>query len=354
MQDFNDPGIGKELIARIGSLAEKTGPVRIMEVCGTHTMAIGRFGIRKLLPEHIHLISGPGCPVCVTPGEYIDNTARIALSEDITVATFGDMIRVPGIHTSLELARAEGARIEVITNPLDILLIKGEVLFCAVGFETTAAPIAAAFSRAVQEKRDNISFYTSLKLIPPTLSLLCADEEIGITGFLLPGHVSTVIGSAAYGFLKIPSSISGFEMIDILDGIMRILSMISEGKTRVENGYRRAVTPEGNKKAQEIIISCFEPCTEQWRGIGLLPDCSLRIREEYRKFDARERFGISSEEDDGMPEGCACGEVLKGIILPDACPLFGNTCMPDHPVGPCMVSSEGSCAAFYKYERGSE
>lgn len=354
MQNFNDPDIGKKLIERIEKLAEKAGPCTIMEVCGTHTMAIGRFGIRRLLPDTVRLVSGPGCPVCVTPGDYIDTAADIALSEDVTVATFGDMVRVPGIRTSLEQARAQGARITVITNPLDIFSIPGEVMFCAVGFETTAAPIAGALQRAVRDDHDNITFYTSLRLIPPTLALLCADSDISIQGFLLPGHVSAVIGAQVYEFLEIPSCITGFEMTDILDSIGRILGMKAEGKGGVENGYSRVVTPGGNIKACNLIEEYFEPCSEVWRGIGRLEDCSLAIRSEFSTFDARSRYGIRSEDDTGMPEGCSCGDVLKGLILPERCPLFGAGCTPDHPAGPCMVSSEGSCVAFFKYERSAQ
>jgi hydrogenase expression/formation protein HypD len=349
--DFNDPEIGKALIHQIKDTAEGIGSVQIMEVCGTHTMAIGRFGIRKCLPDNISLISGPGCPVCVTPGAYIDNAVKAAQEHDLTIATFGDMVRVPGIFTSLEKARTEGLRVQVVISPLDIFSIRGKVLFCAVGFETTAAPIAGALKRAMDEKKSNISFYTSLKVIPPTLKLLCEDENIQISGFLLPGHVSTIIGSNAYQFLEIPSSISGFDIADILDGILRIVTMIKEKRPGVENGYGRAVPKEGNKKAQDLLNNLFEPCDELWRGIGSLPECSLKIRDKYRAYDAAAVYDLPCHDDSGMPEACSCGEVLKGTVTPDQCALFADQCTPENPVGPCMVSSEGSCAAFYKYER---
>jgi hydrogenase expression/formation protein HypD len=352
--DFNDPEIGKALIHQIKDIAQGIDSVQIMEVCGTHTMAIGRFGIRKILPDSISLVSGPGCPVCVTPGGYIDNAIKAAQEQNAVIATFGDMVRVPGVSTSLEKARTEGVHVQVITSPLDIFNIEGDVLFCAVGFETTAGPIAGALKKAIDENRNNVSFYTSLKVIPPTLQLLCNDRDIQIDGFLLPGHVSTIIGAGAYEFLEIPSSISGFDMVDILDGILRIVTMIKEGRTGVENGYGRAVSKKGNTKAQELLSDLFEPCDEMWRGIGGLPGCSLRIRDEYKEYDAEFRYGLPAIEDSGMPEACSCGDVLKGIKTPDECALFAHTCLPESPVGPCMVSSEGSCAAFYKYERPSQ
>jgi len=351
VREYNDPAVGRRLLARIEEYARTVESVTIMEVCGTHTMAVGRFGIRRVLPENVRLVSGPGCPVCVTPGAYIDNAARLARSPGITVATFGDMVRVPGIRASLEEARARGGRVIVVTSPLEVLRMKGEVVFCAVGFETTIAPIAGALKRVVEEKREEVSFYTACKVIPPTLHLLAGGGGIRIDGFLLPGHVSAVIGSDAYGRLPVPACISGFDMVDILYGVMRILAMITEGEVRVENGYPRVVTREGNRRAKALIERFFAPADEPWRGIGVLPGCSLAIREEYAAFDARRKYDIPPEDDAGMPAGCACGEVLTGVKTPSECALFAGACTPEHPVGPCMVSSEGSCAAFFKYER---
>lgn len=351
MLDYNDPDLGLALVERIFKIADKISTMNIMEVCGTHTMAVGRFGIRRLLPPGIRLVSGPGCPVCVTPGEYIDNAVQIALENDVTVATFGDMVRVPGNKGSLEQARSEGAGVKVITNPFDILEIKGEVLFLSVGFETTMAPIAAFADHVINNDLDRISFYTSLKLIPPTLKALLSDPEIKIDGFLLPGHVSTIIGSKAYDFLNVPSWIAGFEMIDILNAVMNIMRMKAEGKNLAVNGYGRAVKPEGNPKAVSLINKIFEPSDQIWRGIGELPQCSLKMRSEFAKYDAEIKYSIDDLSTDNMPKGCSCGSVLKGTKTPDQCALFATTCIPDHPAGPCMVSSEGACAAFYKYER---
>ena len=352
MPNFNDPDLGGVLGDRIRHVAGKAGPVRIMEVCGTHTMAIGRFGIRRLLPDNVHLISGPGCPVCVTPAPYIDNAVSLAREEGLVLATFGDMIRVPGETTSLEKARAEGVPVRVVTTPLDILGFKERVLFLAVGFETTAAPIAATLEMAAQRNLKDVFFYTSLKRIPPTLYVLLRDEETGISGFLLPGHVSAVIGADAYGPLSVPSVIAGFDLLDILKGILTVLEMHIDGKTGVVNAYTRVVKPGGNPKALALMDRCFEPGDDCWRGFGVLPGCSLGIREEYAHLDARHRFRLPGLHD-AMPEGCLCGDVLKGVSLPVDCPLFARACTPNDPVGPCMVSSEGSCAACYRYERAA-
>jgi hydrogenase expression/formation protein HypD len=349
--NFNDPALGRALVEDIRDLADTAGHVRIMEVCGTHTMAIGRFGIRRLLPESVELISGPGCPVCVTPGEYIDNAVHIGRKHRATIATFGDMIRVPGLKTSLEQARAEGVNITVITTPLEVLSIPGPVLFLAVGFETTIAPIAAAVKAVLDSDRTDIHFYTSLKLVPPTLKILLADEDIGIDAFLLPGHVSSIIGADAYDFIDVPSCIAGFEMLDILQSIKHIVEMKTKGQGSAVNAYSRVVTAHGNRKALSLIRDFFEPCDELWRGIGALPGCSLRLKSEHAAVDAEKHYGLDPLAEGRMPSGCSCGDVLKGIVTPPQCPLFNGACTPDTPVGPCMVSAEGSCAAYYRYER---
>ncbi len=348
--DFNDSATGRMLVDSIQQAGEEAGPTQIMEVCGTHTMSIGRFGIRKVLPENIRLISGPGCPVCVTPAGYIDHAVTVALSRGVTIATFGDMVRVPGTHTSLEEARARGARIQVVTSPMEILQLKGEVLFLAVGFETTAAPIAATMELVALQERRDIFFYTSIKLIPPTLQQLLADQELNIDGFILPGHVSTIIGSKAYDFLTVPSVIAGFEMLDILGAILKILEMKVSGSAGTVNAYTRAVTSDGNPRAMNLIRKYMVPGDQLWRGLGALPGCSLVLRKEYSFLDAEKAYSLPPVED-AMPEGCSCGEVLTGKITPAGCPIFATRCTPEYPVGPCMVSSEGSCAAYYQYDR---
>jgi hydrogenase expression/formation protein HypD len=324
-----------------------------MEVCGTHTMAIGRFGLRKLLPENIRLISGPGCPVCVTPAGYIDQAVELARREGMTIATFGDMVRVPGHKTSLEQARAEGVSVQVILSPAEIVSPGRKVLFLATGFETTAAPIVATLARIAAENIKDVYFYTSLKVIPPTLRLLLADTAIGVDGFILPGHVSAVIGSRAYGIIKIPAVIAGFELLDILQAIRIILEQKLAHTAETVNPYTRVVTPDGNTRARELFERYLEPSDQLWRGLGKLPGCSLRIKKEFGFLDAEQVFNLPLLTDKFMPAGCSCGLVLQGKIAPPECPLFATTCTPENPVGPCMVSSEGSCAAHFRYERGS-
>ena len=350
MTNFNDPEICNALLGKIRSAAKNMDLLRIMEVCGTHTMAIGRSGIRKLLPDNIKLISGPGCPVCVTPAEMIDNAALLGLKKDIIIATYGDMIRVPGIRSSLENARSEGADIRIITSPIEILSYGKETLFLAVGFETTTAPIAAIVDSVVKQNRMDISFYNSLKTIPRALKIIERMEGMTINGFLLPGHVSAVIGADAYKSISLPSVISGFDTIDMLSAILNIITQIKLGQEKVVNEYTRVVMNNGNKKALRLVEKYFEPSDQVWRGLGVLPECSLSLREHYSAWDAEKKYGLAPLSDK-MPDGCSCGEVLKGCITPDLCPLFGNSCTPDMPKGPCMVSSEGSCAAYFKYER---
>jgi len=348
LTDFNDPIIAEQILHAIRRKAERIESLRIMEVCGTHTMAIGRHGLRRLIPENIKLLSGPGCPVCVTPAGYIDNAAALALERGVTVATFGDMVRVPGSRTSLERARALGARIKVVAGPAEILGWREETVFLAVGFETTAAPIAAVMETALEEGLTNLSFYVSLKTIPNTLKILLSDTETGIDGFLLPGHVSSIIGSNAYSFLEVPSVIAGFDAMDILGAIGAILDMRISGRHATVNAYTRVVKVEGNPRALTLIDRYLEPCSQAWRGLGRLPGCSLKLRAEFSSIDAGQKYGLPGLDEKSSP-GCQCGEVLKGKITPEECRLFGTACTPENPAGPCMVSSEGSCAAFFKY-----
>jgi hydrogenase expression/formation protein HypD len=350
MADFNNAPIAQSLVNRIHKTAKGLGTVRIMEVCGTHTMAIGRFGIRQALPGNVRLISGPGCPLCVTPAGYIDKSIAIAEESGYTIATFGDMVRVPGIKSSLEEARTNGIPVRVIVSPAEILDMEENVLFLAVGFETTMAPIAATIEMVISRKKSNVLLHTALKRIPPTLEWLQKQKELNINGFILPGHVSTIIGSNAYQGLKVPGVIAGFEMVDILQAVLALLEMGAKKKSGVLNQYTRAVHSNGNPKARQVINKYFKPSTEPWRGLGTLPGCSLSLRSEYKNLDAAKKFQMGCLEDK-MPKGCSCGEVLMGKSLPPDCLLFGNKCMPDHPVGPCMVSSEGACAAYFKYKQ---
>jgi hydrogenase expression/formation protein HypD len=353
---FSDSVAARRLVEAILRVASPLRRVRIMEVCGTHTMEIGRLGIRKLLPTNIELISGPGCPVCVTPAAYIDALCGLGIERNARIASFGDLFRVPGAFRSLAQAKAQGAAVDIVTSPLAALALARddpdrEVVFTAVGFETTIPAVAAAVKAAAAVGAANLSFLVAHRLVPPALSALANDPALGVDAFLLPGHVSAVIGEAAYGPLRrrgIPGVIAGFAPLDILSGILSLLDLVARKEGTVRNGYPRVVRKEGNPAALALIDECFAPCDAAWRGIGVIPGSGLALRPAYSRFDAAMRFRLSID-DAGMPRGCSCGDVLKGRIVPSACPLFGEACTPDQPVGPCMVSSEGSCAAYFKY-----
>jgi len=347
---------------RIASLVKEIpelldGGFRAMEVCGTHTVSIFRSGIRSLLPESVELISGPGCPVCVTPVGEIDKAVNLAHRKDVVILTFGDLMRVPGSTSSLSLARAEGSDVRIITSPLDTLAIAQaepgkKAVFFAVGFETTSPAIAASVREARAKGIENLFILSSLRLIPPALRALLSSKKLALDGFLLPGHVSVIIGAAPYSFLvrefAIGGVITGFEALDILEGVSMLLRQKKEARAAIEIQYRRAVKEGGNPRALGIMDEVFMPVDASWRGLGTIPDSGLALREEFRGMDAAQAFDIPYEEVDDPP-GCRCGEVLQGLIRPPECPLFGTRCTPQYPVGPCMVSSEGSCAAFYRY-----
>ena len=319
--------------------------VKIMEVCGTHTVSIFRSGIRSLLPENIKLISGPGCPVCVTTRGEIDMVIEI-LDMGYAVATFGDLMRVPGSRSSLYRERADGRKVFIVTSPLDVLKIKEKVVFVAVGFETTAPATAVL----VKEAKD-ILILSLHRIIPPAIRAVL---EMGssIDGFLLPGHVSTIIGASPYRFIAEefgkPGVITGFEPGDILEGIYAILRMIVEGRPDIKVQYSRVVREEGNEKAKLLMEEVFDVVDVEWRGLGLLPGSGLKLKEEFSPIDAEKVLDLvpRSVED---PKGCICGEVITGGKTPLDCPMFGKRCTPLDPLGPCMVSSEGTCAAYFKY-----
>ena len=355
---YRGKALALDILARIESEMAGSPPVNLMEVCGTHTVSIGRLGLRRALPANLRLLSGPGCPVCVTPGGYIDAAAALALG-GVTVATFGDMVRVPGDKTSLEEARAQGGRVVVTASVNGALEIaraeRGEVVFLAVGFETTAPTIAAAVIAAEREQLANFSVLVSQKLVPPALRLILDDAECAVAGFILPGHVSTVIGTAPYQFIAgefgVPGVVAGFELVDVLAAIESLVQMVRAGEASVQNAYTRAVRAEGNPTAWGIAERVFEPVDTAWRGIGEIPASGLALRQEYAAFDAARRHAISVE-DAALPDGCACGGVLRGLMRPTGCPLFGGRCTPQSPVGPCMVSVEGACAVSHKYGEG--
>ncbi len=361
LKPFSSPEKSKEIINTIHNISKGLGNIYIMEVCGTHTMEIGRLGLRKLLPENIQLISGPGCPVCVTPGSYIDSAYELALNNKLNrkvhIAAFGDMLHVPGNKYSLARAKATGAKIDVVVSPLqaiDMALAEPEndIVFTSVGFETTVPSTAFTVKKAFDLGIKNLFFLVAHRLVPPVLEALIRDTEINLSGFLLPGHVSAIIGVDAYKILNelsIPGVIAGFEPLDILSSILSLLDIIKNNRKNVLiNMYTRIVSKHGNLSAQSLINEVYEPVDSLLRGIGVIPGSGLKLKDKYKNFDAVSKFSINIEKAD-MPPGCSCGDVLKGIIKPDECKLFGKICTPQHPIGPCMVSTEGSCAAYYKY-----
>ena len=358
--EFRDRDLVQNMAGNIRRMAGKlTAPVNFMEVCGTHTMSIYQYGIRSLLPANVRLISGPGCPVCVTPIGYVDKALACAADPHNIVTTFGDMLRVPGSRSSLMEERAKGADVRIVYSPLDAVSLaknnpERRVIFLGVGFETTTPAIAAAILEAAKSELTNFSVLASHKTIPIPMELLTSDPELGLSGYLCPAHVSTVIGGNAYKPLAekyhIPCVVTGFEPADVMQGIEMLLAQILAGESKVEIQYRRAVSWEGNPKARKIIEQVFEPCDTDWRGLGVLPGTGMAIRAEYAEFDA-ERVLTLDVPDAVENPACLCGEVLKGKLAPFGCPLFSTVCTPESPVGACMVSSEGTCAAAYKYGR---
>jgi hydrogenase expression/formation protein HypD len=358
--EFRDRGLVQNMANNIRRMADRLKtPVNFMEVCGTHTMSIYQYGIRSLLPDNVRLVSGPGCPVCVTPIGYIDKALACATDPHNIIATFGDMLRVPGSRSSLMEERANGADIRIVYSPLDAVLLaknnsERQVVFLGVGFETTAPTIAASILVAVRLNITNYSVLASHKTMPVPMDILTGDPDLNINGYLCPAHVSTVIGGNAYKPLvekyHIPCVVTGFEPADVMQGIEMLLAQVLSGESKVEIQYSRAVSWEGNLKAQAVLRQIFEPCDAVWRGLGVLPGSGLAIRGEYSDFDADVVLKLDLPEAIENP-ACLCGEILKGKMPPFDCPLFASLCTPESPVGACMVSSEGTCAAAYKYGR---
>lgn len=328
-----------------------------MEVCGTHTMALFRTGIRSMLPDNVRLLSGPGCPVCVTPMGVVDAAVDIARREGAALATFGDMVRVPGSRSSLEAAKAEGADVRVVYSPLDALKAaeaepRRRMVFFAIGFETTSPTVAATVAYARERGVSNFLILPAHKLIPPAMEAVLDTGDVRLDGFLCPGHVSVTTGSAVFEPIarhhRVPCVVTGFEADDILEGVAMLLRQLMEGEAKVEIQYRRWVNREGNRTAQARLDEVFEVADAAWRGLGVIPRSGLDLREDFRGFDALAQLGVAVPPELENP-GCSCGDVLRGLIEPPECPLFGSQCTPASPVGPCMVSTEGSCAAFYKY-----
>lgn len=353
---FKDPTLARGLIESIAKLSP-AGGATLMEVCGTHTVAIARNGIRNLMPEGTRLASGPGCPVCVTSNRDIDTVIALARVPNVIIATFGDMTRVPGSTSSLLAEQAAGRSVQIVYSPLDALTLaeqnpNREVVFVGVGFETTTPLVAMAIKRAAAAGLKNFSVFGAHKNMPGALEAIINDPQLKVDALILPGHVSTIIGAKPYQFLAekygIPGVITGFEPVDVLQGIAMIMRQLHEGRAEIEIAYARGVMPEGNPVAMAAIDEVFETCTALWRGLGEIPGSGYRIREEYAQFDAVRRFQPDIEPTQD-PKGCRCGDVLRGVMAPNECPLFRTVCTPENPVGPCMVSSEGSCAAYFRY-----
>ncbi len=343
--------------------AVSTKKITVMEICGTHTHSIAKYGIRGSLPSNITLISGPGCPVCVTATPDIDSVIDFARTRpDVILATFGDMMRVPGTSSTLAEAKADGADVRVVYSPLNVIDFAlnepdKEVLLFAVGFETTAPTVAATIKAAKAKGLKNLSVLALHKLTPPAMRALMDSGNVHIDGFICPGHVTAITGSSAYAFLadeyNTPCVVAGFEPVDLLLGIYMLVKQIEENRREIEIEYSRIVRPEGNRKAQQIVKEVFTPTDALWRGLGTIPDSGLKINKSYLEFDAVRRFDFTrgpTPESRAEPDGCDCGGVLKGVITPPECALFAGVCTPENPVGPCMVSSEGTCAAYYRYK----
>ena len=335
-----------------------TKKANIMEICGTHTHSVSKYGIRDALPPNIRLISGPGCPVCVTAIGDINRVIELTRSEpDVIIATFGDMMRVPGSSSTLAEQRARGADIRVVYSPLNSIEMAAanpskQVVLYAVGFETTSPTVAATIISAKKAGLKNLSVLALHKLTPPAMSALIESGEVAIDGFICPGHVTAIIGARAYEFLSTrygsPCVVAGFEPLDLLLGLYMLIKQIEEGRSEIEVEYDRVVTWDGNKVANEALEEVFRPTDAVWRGIGSIPASGLGIRDDYADFDAERRFSLEYLPGP-EPAGCECAPVLRGVKTPPECALFGTGCTPENPIGPCMVSSEGTCAAYYNY-----
>jgi hydrogenase expression/formation protein HypD len=355
ISEFRSSELAQGLISDIRGKSKQK--VRLMEFCGGHTVAIFKYGIRQALPANIELVSGPGCPVCVTATSDIDKAIALAMVPGVIIASFGDMLRVPGSRASLQQARAAGADVRIVYSTLDALKIAQEnpsktVVFIGVGFETTAPTIAASVLQAKEQKIKNYRILSLHKLCPPVIKTILDAGEVKLNGLICPGHVSAVTGSNAWEFVArdygIPCVVAGFEPTDILQCVDMLVTQVENRQSKVEIAYKRGVTPEGNLQAQKIMQQVFEPCPANWRGMGKVPDSGLKLRQKLADYDAEVAFDIKPEPAI-EPKGCICGEILRGVKTPADCRLFRKICTPENPVGPCMVSSEGSCSAYYLY-----
>ena len=353
--EYRRSDLAQGLISQIKHSAKT--PSRFMEFCGGHTVTIFRYGIRQVLPNTIEMVSGPGCPVCVTANADLDKAIALAQIPDVIITTFGDMLRVPGSHTSLQEQKADGADVRMVYSTSDALKIAEDnpnkaVVFLGIGFETTAPTIAAAILQAEDKQISNFYVLSLHKLCPPVIRAILDSGEVELQGLVCPGHVSAVIGSHPWEFIArdygIPCVVSGFEPLDILQCVSMLVAQVESGRSEVEIAYRRGVRPEGNREALRLMERVFKPGPADWRGIGEVPHSGLKIRAEYQHFDAELAFDIHPGPP-YEPKGCICGDILRGVKTPLDCQLFGSVCTPQFPVGPCMVSSEGTCAAYYNY-----
>jgi len=360
IDEYRDRGVAKALSEKIWAVSKRR--IRLMEICGTHTMAIFRHGIRSLLPKHIELVSGPGCPVCVTAMEEIDRAVKLAQIPGVMVTTFGDMLRVPGSSSSLKSEQAKGAMVRMVYSTVDALKLAAdnpdhEVAFLGIGFETTAPTVAAAIRTAHERGQGNFSVLSAHKLLPPAMDALLSGGGLAIDGFICPGHVTTIIGTSSYervaSHYHIPCVVTGFEPVDILEGVLMLVEQVEQGRAAVQIQYGRGAGPKGNTAALRLMDEMFEPCDSPWRGLGIIPRSGLAIQKRYSGHDARIKFDISVPQA-REPAGCRCAEILRGVARPMDCKLFRKVCTPRTPVGPCMVSSEGTCAAYFKYHDDEE
>jgi hydrogenase expression/formation protein HypD len=356
VQEFRDTELAKKLLERIHRRSKK--PARLMEFCGGHTVAIFKYGLRQLLPSNIEMLSGPGCPVCVTAAGDLDRAIALGGLPGVIIASFGDMVRVPGSRASLQQARAAGADVRVVYSARDAVAIAREnparkVVFIGIGFETTAPTVAASVIQAERENLPNYYILSLHKTCPPIMKAILDLGEVRLDGIICPGHVSAIIGTRPYEFLardyRIACAVSGFEPLDILLAVDRLVEQIESGEPKVENPYSRGVRPEGNPAALKLMDEVFETGEADWRGIGSVPASGLQLREKYARFDAERNFDIDAGPA-AEPKGCICGAVLRGVSTPRDCRLFRAACTPESPIGPCMVSAEGSCAAYFQYE----
>ncbi len=356
--EFRSSELGEGLVSRIQQRSKT--PARFMEFCGGHTVTIFRYGIRQLLPPTIEMVSGPGCPICVTANADLDRAIALSQIPGVIITTFGDMLKVPGSRSSLEKAKAEGAEVQTVYSTMDALDIAQanpdkSVVFLGIGFETTAPTIAASILQAEERGIRNYYALSLHKVCPPVIRALLDSGEVELQGLVCPGHVSAVIGSKPWEFIAqeygISCVISGFEPLDILQCVEMLVEQVEKGQSRVEIAYKRGVKPEGNPMALKLMERVFEPAPARWRGMGEIAGSGLKIKGEYKRFDAEVKFDIKTEPA-VEHKGCICGEILRGVKTPADCKLFAKACTPENPIGPCMVSAEGSCSAYYLYGGG--